>query len=509
MLSFSVRKFILLPITVLLLIGLGVIGWVEYQLRTVRATFTEVVDHTKFDLPGDAFAIKNVSVLSPDCRSMTDSQTVVIANGKIAAVGKNIEVPADYEVKDGSGKYLIPGLHDSHIHLRANPNDLLLYLANGVTSIREMSGNSTYLSWRNGALADFPLPHMFISSKKITSKTGIAGLMERWTYNKVNYGDYDKAFSVIRGLKAEGYDALKISNVISKEMYETTLEIAKKEGIRVIGHVPNAVSIEEVIGGGQEEIAHIEEITKSLINEFGGLNGENTTEFMEFIQERGPGIAQKLKENNIAVASTIWLMESLPRQKFDLKNILKEINLEYANPALVEGTKLTRGWLPGHNAYQLSKDTEANPEAKKRARKFWNAYVKAIHTCLPILLAEDVQILAGTDANATIVVPGFSLHDELESLVDAGMSSAEALYSATTAPAQWTSNNTGQIKPGYEADLILLNRNPLENISYTRSIETVVSKGRVLNTTTISKMLQEVANCNARSRNTDINPFKE
>jgi hypothetical protein len=508
MLMPSFKKWSLRIFGLLVLVGLGTVGWVEYQIRVGRGTYTEVVDQHQFELEAGDFAITNVSLLDPTGETMLDSQTVLISEGLIKSVEKEGDVPPGHKAINGSGQYLIPGLTDSHVHFRSNPNDLLLYLANGVTSVREMTGNATHLGWRSRLGDDLIGPKMYISSKKITSKAGLAGLFQRWAYNKLNYADADKGRSVIRKAKASGFDALKMSNFISREMYLSTMEIAKEEGIPVIGHIPDDIPLEEFLTLGQYEVAHIEELTKSLIREFGGMGSENAEEYLDFVRQRSPAIAKGLHDNGIAVTTTVWLMESLPRQKFGLKAALKTVQLKYANPAWVEGTPLMRGWLPGHSTYQLSEVTKNDPDAMERSRVFWKTYVEAIHIMTPYLVEQGVLLMAGTDTNAALIVPGFSLHDEMASLVNAGMTPAETLFSATAAPAKWAGEKTGSIRVGYAADLVLLRKNPLADISNTKAIESVFLGGQLISKEQLEAMLAAVATANLVSRNIDIREFE-
>lgn len=504
----SLRRWGLVLLIGLTLAAAGGMGWVEHQLRTVQGAYTEVVDVAPFPSAASPVAIVDVAVLAPDGLSMVEGQTVVLRDGVIAAVGPDIPVPDGYPVVDGAGRYLIPGLVDGHVHTGANPNDFLLYLANGVTSIREMSGGDAHLRWReqqrNGRLA----PRMVVASRKISGKGGVAGWFERWTRNRLNYPDSTAARSVIRTLRAEGYDALKMSGQLPDDVYRATVAIARAEGIAVVGHVPDEVAIGAFPSLGQQEVAHVEELTKSLIRSFGGMSHENADAFLQYVRDEAPGLAQDLADHGVAVTSTIWLVENLPGQTFALEDALKSVALSYANPAFVEGTRLTPGWLPGSHANSLSEETRRSPAAMRELRVFWETYVEAVHIVLPELVEAGVVVLAGTDANAPLLVPGFSLHDELASLARAGMTPAQALRSATAAPGAWQGTQTGAIRPGYRADVLLLTADPLDDIAHTRSIAEVYLGGRRLDRATLDAMLRAVAEANERSRRISIEPYR-
>ena len=206
------------------------------------------------------------------------------------------------------------------------------------------------------------------------------------------------------------------------------------------------------------------------------------------------------------MASTISIIESLPKQNFDIVNFLKSIELEYENPGLIEGSKLAKGWLPGNNSYENMEIKDA-PELIRKSKIFWKTYVEAYYIMTKALMRNGVTITAGTDANVTGVVPGFSLHNELESLSTVGMSNSKILYAATIAPAEWMQVNTGKIEIGYDADLVLLEKNPLVDIKNTRTINTVIVNGKLLNRNELDKMLQSVKEVNNRSRKINIDKF--
>lgn len=215
---------------------------------------------------------------------------------------------------------------------------------------------------------------------------------------------------------------------------------------------------------------------------------------------------KKLHENNISVTSTVWLCESFSSQRFDLKAKLKEIELQYVNSKIIEGTPLYKlGWLPGENGYEY--DGKDDDKAKKLSKTFWNTYAEAIHIMTKALVDNKVTIMAGTDANVATVVPGFSLHNELESLSKTGMTNSQALYAATVAPANWMKRNTGKIETGYKADLVLLTKNPLENISNTKTIEYVFFDKYRIDKIQIRNILKAIKEANDQNRNVNIDEY--
>ncbi|MGV0754361.1 amidohydrolase family protein [Empedobacter brevis] len=479
--------------------------WADNELNKVLGKSTEVIAVSSMVKQAETIIIKNTNVLSEDCSHFIKNQDVVIKNGKIIRLGTHQSIEKNAVILDGTNKYLIPGLIDSHVHLKESKNDLFLYLANGVTSVREMAGRPIALEWRKSIQENGIGPRLFIASPPIYSESGIKGYYYQWTRQSINYATENEAEKEIKKLKEQGYDALKMYGFVNPEMFKTTIDIAKKHNIPVVGHIP-LVSLETFYPSGQKEMAHIEEITKKNMDDFGKSIARNPEEYLNFLQAHANQIANQIKENNICVTSTISIVESFPRQRFDLKSELKKIELKYANPKIIEGTPLYKlGWLPGKNGYEY--DRENTPEARKLSAVFWQTYVDAIHIMTKALVDNKVTIMAGTDANAPTMVPGFSLHDELQSLSESGMTNAQALYAATTEPGSWMKNNTGKIKVGYNADLVLLSKNPLEDMKNTKTIEYVFFGKNWMDKVQIAAILKAIEEANNANRNIKIDEY--
>lgn len=479
--------------------------WADSELNKVLGKSTNVVDITSIVKTFNTVQIKNANVLSEDCKYFIKNQNIIIKNGKIITLGENELLDNNFPIIDGTGKYLIPGLIDSHVHLKESKNDLFLYLVNGVTSIREMAGRPITLEWRKLIEKNGIGPRMFIASPPIFSESGLMGYYYSWTRQSINYSNKDDAQKAIKKIKAQGYDAIKMYGFVNPEMFKATITIAKENNIPVIGHLP-LVNLETFYTSGQQEIAHVEEITVKIIDDFGKSISKNPKEYLTYLKAHSDQIAKKLKKNNITVTSTVWLCESFLSQRFDLKSKLKEIELKYANPKIIEGTPLYKlGWLPNTNGYEY--DGKEESSAKKLSLTFWKTYVEAIHIMTKALVDNKVTIMAGTDANVATVVPGFSLHDELESLSKSGMSNSQVLYSATVAPSVWMKRNTGKIKVGYNADLVLLTKNPLENIKNTKTIEYVFFGNKLFGKTQISAVLKAINEANNENRSIKIDEY--
>ncbi|OJJ21462.1 hypothetical protein BKI52_13010 [marine bacterium AO1-C] len=503
----TITKWTLRIISLIFFTGIVSYLFISSQVKQHNGSNTTIVDPSIIKTTSSPLAITNVSVLSIDCSKMLEGVTVLVEDGKILDIAKNLSLTNNYTKIDGTGKYLIPGLIDTHVHLTNSKNDLLLYLANGVTSIAEMFGNNTHLQWRkdaqNGALS----PKIYVATRKLASRKGTMRKIRSWFGSEKSYTTIEKARAAVRAYKAQGYDAIKLSSFLNPGIYQAIVDEAQKQKIPTIGHLSLEVGLNKLYTSGQSQLAHVEEIVKNTMEDFGGLNYKNTKAYLDYLRQNSDAIAIKLRKNNITVSSTIWLVESFPKQKFNLENFIKTIPLEYANPGLVEGSSFLKGWLPGNNAYE-NLEIRNDPERSKKSRMYWNTYVKAHQIMTRALIKHRVRIVAGTDANTACAVPGFSLHDELESLHKAGLTNAQVLRAATLHAAQWMQNgSTGRIESGCSADMILLNKNPLKDIRNTKTIQAVIANGKFLNKKALDKILRSIKEANNRSRKVKINPY--
>lgn len=494
----SVKKWIFPLFIIALTLFAASILWVDYQLTRFAGAHTVVVDHTRFGGISGPTAITDVHVLSADGSAMIGGQTVLFDQDGIVGIGEKLELPEGVKVVDGSGRYLIPGLVDAHVHLKQSPNDLLVYVVNGVTGIREMSGNADHLQWREEIGAGRLGPRMFLASEKLESWGWFDGHFQRWTRNRINVQRPEDAEVVVRSLVEDGYDAVKLGSILNDEVFRAIDRAASESGIPLIGHLPVSVPLDGLWTSDLRELAHIEELAKALDREFGYFTNASAGEYLEFVARRSDDVAAKLAEHDIAVVSSLWLIESIARQKAAPAEFIEEIELRYANPGLVEGTPLSKGWLPGNNAYEVS--PEAGPAEREAAVAYWKTFAEAHRILLRAMRDAGVHVMAGTDANTAGAVPGFSLHDELKSLTKAGLSPAQSLRSATATPAERMNHKAGRIAPGYRADMVLLRSNPLDNIGNTRTIEGVIVDGRFFDRAALDAVLAAVEEANERSR---------
>ncbi len=483
--------------------------WMDYEIGNMWGAHTSKVDHEQFSRPQSSIVINNINALSSDGMSMAANQSLLIEQSLIKFIGADISVPRNAIVIDGTGKYLIPGLIDSHVHLWRSANDLLLYLANGVTHIRELNGSDEHLAWRTEIEQGRMGPTLFVASPRLNSNNRYKGWFDQWTAKMANISDSKDAKNVLNSFSKENYDAVKIYSFLSGEDFLAIDAASVDNGIPLLGHIPITLKLDDIWRSNLRELAHIEELVKALDREFGGYDADNAETFLQFIKARGDKVAQNLVVNNMAVVSTLWLMESFSAQRHHLDQALTEVALEYVNPGISELSPLAprvMGWLPDSNIYRIGHHHSA--EILLGDKLYWESYAKAHHLLLQAMIKKNVTILAGTDANVPTTVPGFSMHDELKSLVDAGMSASQALRSATAVPAKWMNIKSGKIAQGYNADLVVLDANPLEDITHTKNINTVISRGRLIPRQTLDDMLMSVKKANDHSRTVNIDQYR-
>jgi imidazolonepropionase-like amidohydrolase len=392
--------------------------------------------------------LTNVNVLPMTSERVLPNRDVLIREGRFAAIEPTgtLTVAVDVERRDGSGKYLMPGLMDLHVHFKGGeeiqPDMLYLYLANGVTTVLSMGGSSIVLDLRSRvAEGDLLGPRIFTTSPIIGNISAYPKTAE-------------KAHEIVAKYAARGYDFLKVYNQIPEAGYWGIIEAAKEHEIPVVGHAVRAVGIEGAIKAGQH-IVHMEEFLYGYFED-------------DLDEARIRPLAEELKSAGISVVATLITYHNIVRQVQDIDAMLASPGVEYLP------WRVAKYFQPDLNEYVKQFDERALEETLEPSMAFQQALTRIFHEV-------GVPVLAGTDSVMAIVVPGFSLHDELEELVLAGLSPYEALRSASVLPAQFLGQpDLGTIEAGKVADAILVEADPLEDITATRQIAAVVTRGRWL-----------------------------
>jgi imidazolonepropionase-like amidohydrolase len=448
--------------------------------------------------------ISHVTVVNPGTSSILPDVDVVIARGRVTFVSSSpssdqahIMPPAGARILDGSGRYLIPGLWDMHVHSAFGdwfPGGreiiLPLFIANGVTGVRDMGGDlSVLLAWRKQIVAtEIVGPRMKISGPMLDALLPDGKL--RFP-SSVAVTTPKSAVAAVDSLKAQGVDFIKVQSVISHDAYLAAAAEAHKQGLPIVGHVPDKVRATEVIAAGQKSIEH-------LMGSFEGCSSEEE----KFISGQGnlklllTTNDQRKCEALIAqlVMSQTWQCPTLAWQRggsFLDQRDLKHDPLDKYVPAYwrdVTWRRFTNEMMPD----LLRDPLELRREYFARNLQMVGAQHRA-----------GVPFLAGTDTPPGVyIMPGFSLHDELANFVEAGFSPMEALQTATSNPAKFfgMESSSGSIGPGKVADLVLLSANPLDDIRNTRKIEAVIANGRLFDRAALDRLLAQVQAAAKRSQ---------
>lgn len=431
----------------------------------------EVVDSKNREI-----VFQSVNVIPMDREAVLENQVVVVRNGVITAVGdaKKVKWNKDALIIDAKGKYLIPGLAEMHAHvppiddIEPMKEVLLLFAANGITTIRGMLGHPRHLELRSKVKSGEILGPHFITSGP--------------SFNGNTVTSPEVGAQMVRQQKEAGYDFLKMHPGLTKEKFAAMAQTAKEVGIPFAGHVSFDVGIQRAIDAGYATIDHLDGFIEGLVP-----NIETTTEqqnglFAMFLADKAdtiriPQLMKGLREKNVWVVPTQALAERW-FAPVDVETLRNEPEMIYMDKKTLDNWTNTKKNLHNNPAY--------NAEAINR---FIQLRRKLIYECQK----NGVGLLLGSDAPQIFDVPGFSAHHELKYMVDAGLTPYQALQMATTNVAKfYKQTNAGIIKNGAVADLVLLNNNPLTDIKNTRNIDGVLLNGRWLSKAWIDQTLKSL-----------------
>lgn len=408
-------------------------------------------------------AIVNVNVVPMDSERVLAGQTVVVEGGAITRWGArgSVSLPAGTRTIDGTGKYLMPGLVDVHVHLASNPEDeqraiLKLFVANGVTAVLNMRGTPQILELRSGVAAGRILGPRIYSVGPYVNEPFVT------TPDEVERAVVDQ--------QRAGYDFVKLHGSLSPAAYARLNAVARREGIRVIGHAPRNLGLAAMFAERQYALAHAEEFLYDTTN--------SSRDFLQ-IEPQIPALGQSMVDAGIWLMPNFTAFKTIGLMALDLKPVLGRPEMRYLPRSVQEG------WGPATNPYTARFGPDAHPRIMARYALL-EKLVRGFQTA-------GVRLLIGTDAMNTGVVPGFSAHDEMADLVAAGLSSYEALRAATANAAEFLGEGQGTVAVGQAADLVLLDANPLADIANSRRIAGVMLRGRWFSRADIAAMLQELA----------------
>jgi imidazolonepropionase-like amidohydrolase len=424
--------------------------------------------------------------------------TLVIAADRIAEIGKTGQVPvaAGAQVVDATGKFLIPGLWDMHIHwFGLDKTYLRLFLANGVTGARIMWGAPIHFTWRKEVEERALLAPRFSIASTI-----VDGPKPVWA-GSLAVANESEGRQAVRTIKDQGADFVKVYSLLPRAAYFAIADESKKQGLPFAGHVPESVSALEASDAGQATIEHLtgilpacsareDDVRQARADAFANLPKGRTTPdparlrastrmtLDTFSPEKAAALFTRLAHNHTWQCPTFTVLRAFAN--LDDKDFIRDPRLKYL-PA-----SMTKQWDPSRD-FRLK---ERTPEDFDLARRVYKKQLELVR----LMRQAGVPFLAGTDVMNPYCFPGFSLHDELALLADAGLTPMQALQAATLNPARFLGKDKdlGTLQKGKIADLVLLDANPLDDIHNTQRVNAVVANGRLLDRPALDKFLTEI-----------------
>jgi imidazolonepropionase-like amidohydrolase len=430
--------------------------------------------------------ITHVTVIDATGAAEKSDMTVTVLGDRIAGIEKSSgKTVKDGQVIDGRGKFLIPGLWDMHVH--TNFGDWLpggeeiilpLFVANGVTGVRDMGGDlHQLLKWRDQISTGTILgPRMVISGPMID------GAPPHFPAS-VAVSTAAEGRKAVDDLKEGGADFIKVQSYIPRDAYFAVAEESKKQGMTFVGHVPDAIRASEASNAGQKSIEHYTGI----------FEGCSTIEDKLLKGPKGPKrVLETYSEPKCAALIALlakngtWQVPTLTWERGQW--LIDDLDLSQSPGAQYAATSWRKKTYKQFTE-SILKELDTDPVADRRqfvAKELEMTW--AMHRA-------GVPLMAGTDTAAGVyVIPGFSLHQELELFVKAGLTSMEALQTATLNPAKFLgrTRDSGTVETGKFADLVLLDADPLSDIRNTQKISVVILGGRYFSRADLDKILKNV-----------------
>ena len=450
----------------------------SYQVRQMKTAILFVALTILYATAADgaSTAFVNVNVIPMTSDTVMYARTVIVTDGRIVTIGNvdSTSLPADAVVVDGTDRYLLPGLAEMHGHVPGGSAQSLsrvlsLYVANGVTTVRGMLGQPSHLELRKRIATGKTL-----GPRLITSGPSLNG-------RSVN--SPEAAIAMVEAQHAAGYDFLKIHPGLTWPEFAAIAATARRLGMPFAGHVPEDVGIRRALDAGIATIDHLDGYMPALLpvhdDPLGGLGGF----FGVFIADQ----ADETKIADIVAATAaagVWnvptesLFQHATSAAIDLDEMVDWPEMIYMPAATVSQWHAAKRDLLDDDNYDAA--------TAARAVRIRQRLITELH-------AAGAGLLLGSDSPQIFNVPGFAIHRELEFLVEAGLTPFEALETGTVNAAKFfgRSSELGSVTTGKVADLVLLDANPLQDISNSRRVHGVMVNGRWLSREDIDALLEQ------------------
>ncbi len=417
----------------------------------------------------------NVSVIPMTTETVLENQTVVIKNGLVSALGAKVPYSKGALVIDAKGKYLMPGLAEMHAHvpptddIQTSKEVLLLFAANGVTTIRGMLGHPLHLELRNKIESgEIPGPRLY------TSGPSFSGGSIRTP---------EEGAERVRSQKKAGYDFMKMHPGLTKANFEAIVKTAKEEKMPFAGHVSFGVGIKRSAEAGYTTVDHLDGAIEYMMPGLDTLTEQETGLFCVNVGHDADlskldEVLKLMRDNNVWFVPTQTLAEHWLSPRYSVQEMVSAPEMKYMSKQTVDG------WA------RAKENTMKSPlYHPPSVRKFNEVRRKIIHESQ----RQGVGLLLGSDAPQVFSVPGFSLKHELRFLVESGLTPYQALYTGTVNVGKFFGrDDLGVVRKGAVADLVLLDQNPLKEVSAVGQVQGVVINGRWLSKPEIDETLKKL-----------------
>ena len=380
--------------------------------------------------------------------------TVLIENGKIQAVGKSsgVQIPADAFVLDAKGKTLLPGLWDMHAHFEQaewGP----AYLAAGVTTVRDCGNEFDYIN----AIKNSIDGGSGIGPNII--KAGIIDGKGPYALGVIQADTREEAIAAVQRYKDNGFEQIKIYSSVKPAILKIICSEAHRLGLSVTGHIPMGMNLEQAVDSGMDMVNHVQYV-------YSIMKRDKTTGAIDFSDSANLAVMKFLKTHNVVVDPTLGVFELAFRS---VKDNITEIEPDFSS-------------LPDPLKPLFTNTGSSSPQEIERGKIIMKAFMDIVGA----LNKNGITIVAGTDMG----FPGYSVYREMELYVACGLSPMEAIQTATIVPARVMNLSAvrGSVEAGKNADLILVDGNPLENIRNIRKVSMVIKDGKLYDPPALHKM---------------------
>lgn len=441
-------------------------------------------------------AFVDVTVVPMDRELLLPHQTVLVQAGRIAAIGpvREIKISRDVQQVNGRGKYLLPGLADMHVHFTFPPEVAqeetaiqdrfaLLLVVHGITTVRNMWGSPSVLALRQRIQTGAVIGPSIYTTGNINDgqRPAMPGSRSVTTA--------EQAAEAIAADQKAGYDAVKVYSGLSPVAYTGLILAARQQGLPVYGHVPRAVGLRGVLQARQDSIEHLDGYQYPLQAEDSPFrhkppaNGSEARALWEHIDLRQlPELVQATRQAGTWNCPTLIVSQKMATAPDEVPRERRRPELRYVPAAL------QKAWEPTQD-FRLNSLTRDDFVCLRKRAEVGRQIVKGLHE-------GGARLLLGTDFANPWVVPGVSLHEELQNFVDAGLSPYEAIKAGTSDAAEFLHqpNEFGRVAIGLRADLVLLDANPLQSVGNIRRRSGLMLRGRWLPEAQLQDRLNRLLN---------------